>query len=176
MLFKLAKSSQNAWGACCPDSPSEAGQTLGLSEAHISPSAHPGMSESHLTPYKKPQNGDRSDLARRMLSSLFNQQLLVNLATSVEWNHVETPMNQPECLTFPSAVGKSATFPSTPASSPCKIIPSCSLKSLFHVATQNSHHPLLWLLTEATKSCNEDFSFLTLALCFPFLSFTPGLH
>lgn len=73
-----------------------------------------------------------SDLARRMLFSLFNQQLLVNLATSREWNHVETSMNQ--CLTFPSSVGKSAIFPPTPASSLCKTIPSCSLKSLCDVA------------------------------------------
>lgn len=46
-------------------------------------------------------------LARRTLFSLFNQQLLVNLATRMERNHVETSVHQCECLTFPSSAGKS---------------------------------------------------------------------
>lgn len=37
---------------------------------------------------------------------------------------------------------------------------------------RSSHHLLLF---NPTKSCQEDFSFLTLALCFPFLSFCLAL-
>lgn len=92
-------------------------------------SAPPRTSESHLTPYKKPpKRWHGQTWPEECFFSLFNQQLLVNLATSMELKSCWNSMNRSVCLTFPSSVGKSAMSPSSPASSLCKIIPSSTLE------------------------------------------------